>query len=104
MGVTGFSVGLLGGAICGNFLLQLYAAARAGAHFRPNLDLRHPGFRLFLKLAIPIMLALSVVFTDEWIVKWFGSYLQAASISWLSNARQLMRVPLGVVGQAVGVA
>jgi putative peptidoglycan lipid II flippase len=104
IGITGFAVGVLGGAIAGNFLLQIYGAARAGASFRPNLDLRHPGFRMFLKLAIPIMLALSLVFTDDWIIRWFGSYLEPASITWLSYAKTLMRVPLGVVGQAVGVA
>ncbi|HEV2350522.1 MAG TPA: murein biosynthesis integral membrane protein MurJ [Terriglobia bacterium] len=104
IGIAGFSVGVVAGAVCGNFLLQVYGAARAGARYRPSLDLSHPGFRLFLKLAIPIMLALSVAFTDDWVVRWFGSYLQPASISWLSNAKKLMRLPLGVVGQAVGVA
>ncbi|HLY63156.1 MAG TPA: murein biosynthesis integral membrane protein MurJ [Terriglobia bacterium] len=104
IGITGFSVGVVVGAACGNFLLQVYGAARAGARFRPSLDLSHPGFRLFLKLAIPIMLALSLVFMDDWIIRWFGSYLEPATITWLSNAKTLMRVPLGVVGQAVGVA
>jgi putative peptidoglycan lipid II flippase len=104
MGITGFSVGVLAGAFVGNFGLQIYGARRAGARFRPNLDLRHPGFRLFLKLAIPIMLALSLVFADDWIVRWFGSYLRPASITWLQWGKTLMRVPLGVVGQAVGVA
>jgi putative peptidoglycan lipid II flippase len=104
LGVAGFSVGVLAGALTGNFLLQIYGARRAGARFRPNLDLRHPGFRLFLRLAIPIMLALSLVFTDDWIMRWFGSYLHPASISWLTYGKNLMRVPLGVVGQAVGVA
>ena len=104
IGITGFAVGVLAGALVGNFLLQVCGAARIGAHFRPNLNLRHPGFRLFVRLAIPIMLALSLVFTDDWIIRWFGSYLQPASITWLSYAKTLMRVPLGVVGQAVGVA
>ncbi len=104
IGVTGFAVGVLAGALVGNFLLQIYGASRAGGRFAPNLDLRHPGFRLFVKLTIPIMLALSLVFTDDWIIRWFGSYLQPASITWLSYAKTLMRVPLGVVGQAVGVA
>jgi putative peptidoglycan lipid II flippase len=104
IGITGFAVGVLAGALVGNFLLQVYGAARTGAHFRPNLNLLHPGFRLFVRLAIPIMLALSLVFTDDWITRWFGSYLQPASITWLSYAKTLMRVPLGVVGQAVGVA
>jgi putative peptidoglycan lipid II flippase len=104
VGITGFSVGVLAGAFVGNFGLQIYGARRAGARFRPNLDLRHPGFRLFLRLAIPIMLALSLVFADDWIVRWFGSYLRPASITWLQWGKTLMRVPLGVVGQAVGVA
>ena len=104
IGMTGFAVGVLVGALVGNLLLQVYGATRAKAHFRPNLNLSHPGFKLFLRLSVPIMLALSLVFTDDWIVRYFGSYLQPASITWLSYAKTLMRVPLGVVGQGVGVA
>jgi putative peptidoglycan lipid II flippase len=104
IGITGFSVGVLVGAFAGNFLLQIHGARRVGARFKPNLNLRHPGFKMFIKLAVPIMLALSVVFSDDWIIRWFGSYLAPASITWLSYAKFLMRVPLGVVGQAVGVA
>jgi len=104
LGITGFSVGVLAGAFAGNFLLQIYGARRVGARFKPNLDVRHPGFRMFIRLTIPIMLALSVVFSDDWIIRWFGSYLAPASITWLSYAKFLMRVPQGVIGQAVGVA
>ena len=104
IGITGFSVGVLAGAFVGNFLLQIYGARRVGARFKPNLNVRHPGFRMFVKLAVPLMLALSVVFSDDWIIRWFGSYLVPASITWLSYAKFLMRVPLGVIGQAVGVA
>ncbi|MGA7841388.1 MAG: murein biosynthesis integral membrane protein MurJ [Candidatus Acidiferrales bacterium] len=104
IGITGFAVGVLGGAICGNFLLQIYGAWRAGAIFKPNFNVRHPGFWMFLKLSVPIMLALSLSFVDDWIIRWFGSYLQPASITWLADAKTLMRVPLGLVGQAIGVA
>jgi len=104
IGITGFAVGVVAGALAGNLLLQIYGAIRAGARFHPSLDVRHPGFILFVKLAIPIMLALSLSFTDDWIIRWFGSYLQPASITWLSYAKTLMRVPLGIVGQAIGVA
>ena len=104
IGINGFAVGVLGGAICGNFLLQIYGAWRAGAIFRPNFNIRHPGFWMFLKLSVPIMLALSLSFVDDWIIRWFGSYLQPASITWLNNGKTLMRVPLGLVGQAIGVA
>lgn len=104
IGITGFAVGVLAGALLGNFLLQIYGAHLVGAQFSFALNLRHPGFRLFLKLAVPIMLALSLSFTDDWIIRWFGSYLVPASITWLTYAKNLMRVPLGVVGQAIGVA
>lgn len=104
IGITGFAVGVLAGSLLGNFLFQIYGATRAGARFSPNLDVRHPGFWLFIKLTVPIMLALSLVFTDDWIIKWFGSYLVHGSITWLSYGKTLMRVPLGVIGQAVGVA
>lgn len=104
IGITGFAVGVLAGATAGNFLLQVYGARRVGATFRPNLDFRNPDFILFLKLSIPVMLALSIVFTDDWIIRFFGSYLAPASITWLSFAKTLMRVPLGILGQAIGVA
>jgi len=103
-GMTGFAVGVVAGAFCGNFLLQIYGAGRAGARFTPNLNIRHPGFRWFIRLSIPIMLALSLPATDDWIIRWFGSFLGRASITWLTYAKALMRVPLGVVGMSVGVA
>jgi len=103
VGMTGFALGVLTGAILGNLLLQVYGARRAGARFRLSLRLGHPGFKLFLKLAVPIMLALSLTFTDNWIIRWFGSYLHAASITWLQYAKILMQVPLTSLGQAVGV-
>jgi putative peptidoglycan lipid II flippase len=104
LGVTGFSIGVLAGAFAGNFLLQIYGAARSGARFFANLKLKNPDFIAFIKLAVPIMLALSIIYTDDWITRWFGSYLAPASITWLTYAKTLMRVPLGLVGQAVGVA
>lgn len=93
IGVTGFAVGVVGGAFCGYFILQLFGLRTVGARFTPNLNLNHPGFRLFVKLSIPIMLALSFDITDEWVIRWFGSYLMPASITWLTYARTLMRLP-----------
>jgi putative peptidoglycan lipid II flippase len=104
IGVTGFAVGLLVGSFCGLFVLQLFGLRSVGARFTPNLDLSHPGFRLFVRLGIPIMLALSFDVTDEWIIRWFGSYLTSASITWLTYARTLMRFPQIMIGSAIGIA
>ena len=104
IGITGFAVGVLLGAVLGNFLLQVYGAVRAGAKFAPNFRVGHPGFRMFLHLSIPIMLALGLTFADDWISRHYASYLQSGAITWLYYAKNLMRVPLGLVGQAIGVA
>ena len=104
MGITGFAVGVLCGAVAGNFLLQIYGARRAGAKFLPNFNVSHPGFWLFAKLSVPIMLALGLAFADDWIIRYFGSFLQPASITWLKYGKTLMQVPQGMVGQAIGVA
>jgi putative peptidoglycan lipid II flippase len=104
IGVAGFAIGVLVGAFCGFFVLQLFGLRSVGARFTPNLDVNHPGFRLFVKLSIPIMLALSFDITDEWIIRWFGSYLTPASITWLTYARTLMRMPQVLIGSAVGIA
>lgn len=104
IGVAGFAIGLLVGAFCGFFVLQLVGLRNVGARFTPNLDVGHPGFRMFAKLSVPIMLALSFDITDEWIIRWFGSYLTPSSITWLTYARTLMRLPQVFVGGAVGMA
>ena len=49
------------------------------------------------------MLALSFDITDEWIIRWFGSYLTAASITWLTYARTIMRLPQVLIGSAAGI-
>jgi putative peptidoglycan lipid II flippase len=104
IGVAGFAVGVLAGSFLGFFVLQLFGLRNVGARFTPNLDLNHPGFRMFLRLGIPIMLALSFDVTDEWIIRWFGSYLTSASITWLTYARTLMRFPQIMIGSAIGIA
>ena len=50
------------------------------------------------------VLGFSVIFVDDWAMRLFGSYLVAASISWLGYGKQLMRIVVGVFGQAAGVA
>jgi putative peptidoglycan lipid II flippase len=103
IGITGFSVGVVLGAILGNFLLQVYGAYRVGALFTPNLRVTHPGFVLFLKLSVPIMLALGLTFADDWITRHYASYI-GDSVTLLQYAKNLMQAPLGIVGQALGVA
>ncbi|MBI5418932.1 MAG: murein biosynthesis integral membrane protein MurJ [Deltaproteobacteria bacterium] len=103
-GMAGFAWGVLLGSFAGNFAVQAYGAHRAGLKFFPRIDLADPGLREFVRLSIPIMLGFSLVVVDEWMTRIFGSFLLAGAITWLNNARRLMQVPIGVFGQASGVA
>lgn len=103
-GMAGFAWGVVAGSFLGNFALQLYGARRGGLPFSPRIDLSDPGFREFVRLSIPIMLGFSLVVVDEWTTRVFGSFLLAGAITWLNNARRLMQVPVGIFGQASGVA
>ncbi len=103
-GMDGFAWGVLAGSFVGNFAIQVHGARRAGLRFAPRIDLSDPGLREFIRLSIPIMLGFSLVVVDEWMTRVFGSFLIAGAITWLNNARRLMQVPIGVLGQASGVA
>lgn len=104
LGMEGFAWGVLAGSFVGNFLLQMIGAYASGLRITLNFDSRHPGFREFIRLSLPIMLGFSLVFVDEWMSRIFGSFLVAGAITWLNNARRLAQVPIGVFGQASGVA
>ena len=104
LGMDGFAWGVLAGSFLGNFAIQAAGAWRTGLSFSPRFDLHDPGLREFVRLSIPIMLGFSLVVVDEWMTRIFGSFLIAGAITWLNNARRLMQVPVGVFGQASGVA
>lgn len=104
LGMDGFAWGVLAGSFLGNFVIQAVGAWRTGLSFSPRFDLQDPGLREFVRLSIPIMLGFSLVVVDEWMTRVFGSFLIAGAITWLNNARRLMQVPIGVFGQASGVA
>lgn len=104
-GIAGLTWGVLVGAFIGNFLLQLLVARRIGIKFRPSLNLRHPGVVQVGKLALPVILGLSLAYFDVNINKWFAAFLHNESaVAALSYANRLMQVPLGVFGQAAAVA
>ena len=104
MKMAGFCYGVLAGAIAGPLLLQIWGAKRSGFKYYAVIDLKNQAFREFVILTIPIMLGFSLVLVDEWIIKFFASYLVTASISWLNFARILMKMPVAVVGNAAGLA
>lgn len=103
-GVAGLCWGALGGAIAGNFALQLWAVARSGMRFRPSFDWRHPDVVKVWKLMLPVVLGVALPQVSIWINRAFASGLGNGPMAALSNANQFMQVPLGIFAQAMAVA
>lgn len=105
LGVAGLSWGALAGAFLGNFALQIWYSARLGIKYHWTLDCHHPGVRRVFLLMLPVILGLSLPQVDVLINSWFATLLrQPGALSALDNANRLMQVPLGIFGQAAGIA
>jgi putative peptidoglycan lipid II flippase len=99
-GMEGFCWGALIGAFLGHGVLQAWGAWSSGMRFSTRLALRHPAVRTYFALALPVMIGQSIVVTDDWLVRHYGSGLAQASISWLNYAKKLALVLPAILGQA----
>jgi putative peptidoglycan lipid II flippase len=104
MGIKGFAWGVLGGAFAGNFALQLFGAYRCGLRYYPLFNPRHREFIRYLALTLPLMLGLTMTFSTEILMKFFGSFLAEGSIAAMNFAIRIMFILVGFFGQAVGQA
>ena len=104
IGMEGFSWGVLFGAFIGNFVLQWWGARRVGMKFSVRFDFKHPDLKRYLKLTLPLMLGLTMLFSMEIFKIVFGSYLPDGSIADLEYSWRIMLLLVAFFGQAVGVA
>src|ERR1700733_7640047 len=103
MGVSSLAVGVVAGAFLGYLTLNLWGADRIGVRFRLCFDLAHPGLREWIRLSLPLMLGVTVVTADRWILNYFASGIHG-QISRLTYAKSLFTAPMAVLGQAAGAA
>jgi putative peptidoglycan lipid II flippase len=78
-------------------------AARIGTGYKISFDISNPAFREWVKLSVPLMLGVSLVTADDWIIRHYASSV-VGGISWLNYAKRLLAVPVAVLGQATGQA
>jgi len=104
IGMEGFSWGVLAGAFVGNFALQWWGARKVGLKFSALFDFKHPDLKRYIKLTLPLMLGLTMFFSMEILIKFFGSYLPAGSIADLEYSQRTMLFLVAFFGQAIGVA
>ncbi len=102
-GIAALAYGALTGAIVGPFLINAIGARNAGLRYRWNFDWRNREFREWVRLSIPLMLGVSLVSADDWILRYFASG-GAGDISRLNYAKRLFALPISILGQAAGQA
>jgi len=102
-GVSSLAIGTVAGAFLGPFLLNWFFARRAGARYRPILDLRDQGLRDWVRLSLPLMVGVSLVTADSWIIAHFASHTGGA-VSLMTYAKQLFTAPMAMLAQAAGAA
>ena len=103
LGVSSLAIGTLAGAFCGPFLLNAIFARRAGVRYRPILDWHDEGLREWVRLSLPLMVGVSLVTADSWIIAHFASSTGGA-ISLMTYAKRLFTAPMAVLAQAAGLA
>jgi putative peptidoglycan lipid II flippase len=103
LGIAAFSWGALAGALVGNLLLQIWAVRAIGARFRPSLELGFPGVKRAGKLVLPVICGVSLPQVTAIVNGMFVADVASAR-SILENTNRLMQLPLGIFGQAIGIA
>jgi len=102
--IAGLMWGALLGAFIGNFLFQLIPVVRLGLHFRPSLQVTYPGAVKIWKMMLPILLGVSLPNVDQIINSLFASSLPNGAQTYLQYANRIMLIPIGIFGQAMGIA
>ncbi|MBR4986400.1 MAG: murein biosynthesis integral membrane protein MurJ [Proteobacteria bacterium] len=103
LGMKGFAIGALAGAVLGPFLLPL-VFLRKKLRYQPVFGFKDADFKKYILLTLPLMLGASLTTVDEWAGRILGSMMPEGSISCLNYARRLVLVPIALVGQAAGQA
>ena len=104
LGMEGFAWGVLGGGFLGNFALQYYGAKRLGYAYKWQFNIYHPDLKKYILLTLPLMLGLTMNFSTEFFMRFFGSYLPRGHIAATNYAIRILYLLVGLFGQAVGVA
>jgi putative peptidoglycan lipid II flippase len=103
LGISSLAIGTVAGALVGPFLLNAVFARRAGIHYKPMLDWHDEGLHEWVRLSLPLIIGVSLVTADNWIIAHFASNTSGA-ISLMTYAKRLFTAPMSMLAQAAGAA
>jgi len=102
-GIASLAYGAVLGSFLGPFLASVIGAVKIGTGYRASFEIGNPAFREWVKLSVPLMLGVSLVTADDWILRHFAAS-GVGDIARLNYAKRLFAVPTAVLGQAIGQA
>jgi putative peptidoglycan lipid II flippase len=102
-GISSLAVGATAGFLIGSLAINAWGVMRARIRFRLEIDLRHPGLRIWLFMTLPLMFGFTLPFLDQYFAGFYASH-GAGDITRLANAKQLFSAPMAMLAQAAGVA
>jgi putative peptidoglycan lipid II flippase len=103
MEISSLAVGSTVGFLLGAFALNAWGAHRIGVRYRFQIDLHHPGLRMWLQMTVPLMLGFGLPFLDVYFAGYFASK-DHGDITRLANAKQLFGAPMSMLATAAGAA
>jgi len=103
IGIDSLAWGVLAGAFIGAAVMNGVGAFRSGLRYHPILNLRDPAFTEWLKLSLPLMVGVSLVMADKWILNYYAT-ADKGGITHLTVAKNLFNAPLSIIGMAAGAA
>ena len=103
LGVSSLAIGATAGFFFGSLGINAWGTARERIRFRWEIDLHHPGLRIWLFMTLPLMFGFTLPFLDQYFAGFYASH-GAGDITRLANAKQLFSAPMAMLAQAAGVA
>jgi putative peptidoglycan lipid II flippase len=104
LGMESFSWGVLLGAFIGNFAIQYIGAKKAGMKIKLAFDFKHPDLKKYFLLTLPLVIGLTMMFSSEFLFKFFGSFMPRGDLACLNYSFRVMMILAGFFGQAIGMA
>jgi putative peptidoglycan lipid II flippase len=103
LGVMSLAIGATLGFLVGSLAINAYGVARERIQFHFEIDLHHPGLRVWVYMTLPLMVGFTLPFLDQYFAGFYASH-GAGDITRLANAKQLFSAPMAMLAQAAGVA
>ncbi len=104
VGIDGFAWGVLFGAFLANILVQLPGALNIGLKFYLRFDFSDPDLMEYVKKSIPLVLGLSMTFSNEIFFRFFSATLSEGTVASVNYALRVMMMVVAMFGQASGAA